>query len=101
MPFPIQSYPTIISISDLNFFDGKPCLIIFLTFSEWDLGSLGHYAGHHCSWCYDPQGIRTKLESAQKHDKPRWGDFPEKTDLKYIAGLIREGGWFDDTRFDT
>ena len=73
----------------------------FLAFSEWDLGSLGHYAGHHCSWCYDPQGIRTKLESAQKHDKPRWGDFPEKTDLKYIAGLIREGGWFDDTRFDT
>ena len=36
--------------------------------------------------------------SAQKHDKPRWGDYPEKTDVNYIAKLIRTGGWFDDTR---
>ena len=36
--------------------------------------------------------------SAQKNDKPRWGDYPEKTDVKYISKLIRTGGWFDDTR---
>jgi beta-1,4-mannosyl-glycoprotein beta-1,4-N-acetylglucosaminyltransferase len=62
---------------------------------EWDAGKLGHYAGYHCSWCYNPEGIRTKLLSAQKHDKPRWGDYPEKTDVSYISGLIQKGGWFD------
>lgn len=65
---------------------------------EWDIGTLGHYAGYHCSWCYTPEGIRTKLLSAQKHDKPRWGDYPEKTNLTYIEQLIRTGGWFDDTK---
>ena len=65
---------------------------------EWDVGKLGHYAGYHCSWCYSPDGIRTKLLSAQKHDKPRWGDYPEKTNLSYIANLIHTGGWFDGTR---
>ena len=65
---------------------------------EWDAGTLGHYAGFHCSWCYSPEGIRTKLLSAQKHDKPRWGDYPEKTDLNYIKKLIAAGGWFDDTQ---
>lgn len=40
--------------------------------------------------------IRTKLMSAQKDDKPRWGDFPEKTDLGYIRRLIKSGTWFDD-----
>ena len=69
-----------------------------LPFHEWDAGTIEHYAGYHCSWCYDPEGIRTKLMSAQKHDKPRWGDYPEKTDVNYIAKLIRIGGWFDDTR---
>ncbi len=64
---------------------------------EWDAGTLGHYAGFHCSWCYHPEGIRTKLLSAQKHDKPRWGDYPEKTNTTYISELIRTGGWFDDT----
>ena len=59
---------------------------------------MDHYAGYHCSWCYSPEGIRTKLLSAQKHDKPRWGDYPEKTDVGYIAKLIRTGGWFDDTQ---
>ena len=63
---------------------------------EWDIGRLGHYAGYHCSWCYDPEGIRTKLLSAQKHDKPRWGDYPEKTNVTYISKLIQTGGWFDD-----
>ena len=69
-----------------------------LPFHEWELGGLEHYAGYHCSWCYSPEGIRTKLLSAQKHDKPRWGDYPEKTDVGYIAKLIRIGGWFDDTQ---
>lgn len=35
--------------------------------------------------------------SAQKHDSPRWGDFPEKTNLTYIGGLIQNGEWFDGT----
>ncbi len=64
---------------------------------EWDFGKLDYYAGFHCSWCYNPEGIRTKLLSAQKHDKPRWGDYPEKTNVTYIAELIRTGGWFDGT----
>ena len=25
----------------------------------------------------------------------RWGDYPEKLDLDYIASLIETGGWFD------
>ena len=62
---------------------------------SWDIGKIGHYAGYHCSWCYNPAGIRTKLLSAQKHDSPRWGDFPEKTEAGYIANLIRNGEWFD------
>jgi len=64
---------------------------------QWDIGTLDHYAGYHCSWCYSPEGIRTKLLSAQKNDEPRWGNFPEKTNLTYISHLIRTGGWFDDT----
>ena len=64
---------------------------------QWDIGTLDHYAGFHCSWCYSPEGIRTKLMSAQKHDSPRWGDFPEKTNVSYISKLIQTGGWFDDT----
>ena len=40
-------------------------------------------------------GIRTKLGSVQRHDKPRWGDFPEKMELPYIEKLIKTGGWFD------
>ena len=35
--------------------------------------------------------------SAQKHDSPRWGDYPEKTNVTYIAGLIENGEWFDGT----
>ena len=31
----------------------------------------------------------------QRHDKPRWGDYPDKLELSYIAGLIETGGWFD------
>ncbi|XP_023341090.1 beta-1,4-mannosyl-glycoprotein 4-beta-N-acetylglucosaminyltransferase [Eurytemora carolleeae] len=65
---------------------------------EWTLGNIGHYAGHHCSWCYSPEGIRLKLEAAQRHDKPRWGDYPDKLNLKYIQELIRTGGWFDGSK---
>merc|ERR1719348_619795 len=39
---------------------------------EWTLGNIPNYAGHHCSWCYTPEGIRTKMASAQRDDKPRW-----------------------------
>eukprot|EP00096_Caligus_rogercresseyi_P011072 TRINITY_DN4245_c0_g1_i1.p1 TRINITY_DN4245_c0_g1~~TRINITY_DN4245_c0_g1_i1.p1 ORF type:complete len:387 (+),score=60.14 TRINITY_DN4245_c0_g1_i1:421-1581(+) len=63
----------------------------------WNIGTLGHYAGYHCSWCFDPEGIRRKLLSAQKNDNPRWGDYPEKTNLTYIQTLIKSGGWFDGT----
>jgi len=36
--------------------------------------------------------------AAQKDDKPRWGDYPEKLDLTYIAGLIDKGAWFDGSK---
>jgi hypothetical protein len=44
------------------------------------------------------QGIREKLLSAQRHDSPRWGDYPEKTQLPYLEELIRQGAWFDGSR---
>lgn len=66
--------------------------------SEWQVGTVGRYAGFHCSWCYRPEGIRLKLWSAQKDDKPRWGDYPEKTNLSYISSLIKQGRWFDDSQ---
>ena len=44
-----------------------------------------------------PEGIKTKLQSAQRHDQPRWGDYPDKLDLQYLAGLVRTGQWFDGT----
>lgn len=65
---------------------------------EWNIGRVGAYAGFHCSWCYNAEGIRLKLMSAQKDDKPRWGDFPEKLDLGYISRLIHDGRWFDNTK---
>ena len=71
--------------------------IIKLLTSEWTLGDAPHYAGWHCSWCYPPEGIKTKLQSAQRHDQPRWGDYPDKLDLQYLAGLVRTGQWFDGT----
>lgn len=65
--------------------------------TPWTAGTKHHYAGYHCSWCYSPEGIRTKLLSAHADDKPRWGDFAEKLDIAYISRLIREGEWFDAT----
>lgn len=58
----------------------------------------GPFAGWHCSWCFHPKGIRTKLVSAQNGDFPRWGDYEDKKDLNYIAGLIKEGRYFDGSR---
>jgi len=63
--------------------------------SVWTIGRVGSYSGHHCSWCYRPEGIRLKLTSAQKDDQPRWGDYAQKLDLKYISQLIATGTWFD------
>ena len=31
-------------------------------------------AGWHCSWCFQPQGIRAKLLDAPNSDFPRFGD---------------------------
>ena len=42
------------------------------------------------------KGIRLKLETAQRHDKPRWGDYPEKLDLDYIQGIDKPR-WVDYT----
>lgn len=67
-------------------------------FQLWNIGGIGHYAGFHCSWCYPPEGIRQKLMDAQKDDKPRWGDYPEKLNLKYISSLIADGSWFDGNK---
>ncbi|XP_078286653.1 beta-1,4-mannosyl-glycoprotein 4-beta-N-acetylglucosaminyltransferase-like isoform X2 [Rhinoraja longicauda] len=63
----------------------------------WSLGSPLHLAGWHCSWCFQPEGIRFKLLSAQNGDFPRWGNYQEKRDLRYIRQLIQTGGWFDGT----
>jgi len=65
---------------------------------QWEVGSRNHLAGYHCSWCYDSEGIRVKLISAQADDKPRWGDYPEKTEISYIERLIETGSWFDGSR---
>ena len=55
------------------------------------LGTREAPGGHHCSWCTDAEGIRTKLLSAQRADQPRWGDDPDKTRIAYIQCLIRRG----------
>ena len=62
----------------------------------WSFGNEGSPAGWHCSWCCQPECIRTKLVSAQNGDFPRWGDFPEKLDIDYIRSLIKHGVWFDN-----
>ncbi|XP_078467134.1 beta-1,4-mannosyl-glycoprotein 4-beta-N-acetylglucosaminyltransferase [Lampetra planeri] len=64
---------------------------------RWSVGTASRHAGWHCSWCFPPEGVRTKLVSAQNGDFPRWGDYPEKLDMDYIKNLIRTGGWFDGT----
>jgi len=66
-------------------------------YDPWLAGKAGDYAGWHCSWCLSPRNIQLKLASAQKGDLPRWGDYPEKTNLSYIRSLIQRGRWFDDS----
>ena len=63
---------------------------------EWSIGSQKVAAGWHCSWCGEPHHILAKLTNAQNGDFPRWGDYPEKCNLTYIRGLIKEGMWFND-----
>ena len=62
------------------------------------LGTRSNPAGWHCSYCFTPSGIRKKLTDAQNGDFPRWGDYPEKLNLTYIAGLIRRGFYFDEKK---
>ena len=68
------------------------------TIREWSFGHKENEipCGWHCSWCFRPQGIKTKLEGAHWSDLPRWGAFPSKTTLDYIANLTINGLWFDD-----
>ena len=62
----------------------------------WMIGQGTYFGGYHCSWCLHPKDIRTKLLSAQSGDNPRWGDYTEKTEIKYIEHLIETGDWFSD-----
>ncbi len=62
----------------------------------WSFGNLLAPAGWHCSWCCNATCIQNKLISAQNGDFPRWGDFPEKRELKYIESLVKRGVWFDE-----
>ena len=51
--------------------------------------------GWHCSWCFRPEGIQRKLLDAPNSDFPRYGDYPGKTETKYIKRLIKYGLYFD------
>ncbi|XP_068246446.1 uncharacterized protein [Palaemon carinicauda] len=66
---------------------------------NWIVGSVDHYAGWHCSWCFSPSGIVRKMNSAQANDKPRWGDYPEKKNITYIISRIWKGRWFDNQAY--
>ncbi|KAK3849342.1 hypothetical protein Pcinc_043902 [Petrolisthes cinctipes] len=63
---------------------------------EWVVGTSGHYAGWHCSWCFSPENMIRKMDSAQANDIPRWGNYPDKKNITYITSRIRNGIWFDD-----
>ncbi|KAK8760262.1 hypothetical protein V5799_028473 [Amblyomma americanum] len=65
---------------------------------QWAIrGTQPRYAGWHCSWCFEARGIQVKLESAQRDDGVRWGDFANKSDLAYIESIRRAGRYFDDS----
>ena len=51
----------------------------------------GAFAGHHCSWCFSPAGVRYKMIASLYHDGPRYADMPGKTDLAYLHKTIRDG----------
>ena len=57
--------------------------------------------GWHCSWCFNPSGIRKKLLDAPYSDFPRFGDYPGKTEEKYIERLIKYGLYFDGNQLRT
>ncbi|KAI3384861.1 hypothetical protein SNEBB_010003 [Seison nebaliae] len=59
------------------------------------IGNENYFSGFHCSWCFNPEGLRVKLVSAQNGDFPRWGDFPEKLERKYLECLIEKREYFD------
>ena len=65
-------------------------------FKPWRFGSKQLPAGWHCSWCFPPEGIQYKLISAHASDFPRWGTFPDKTELGFITKLVQQGMWFDE-----
>ena len=56
-------------------------------------------AGWHCSYCFEPDGIRKKLLDAPKSDWPRWGDDAVKSSVPYIKELIKTGQNFDGKYF--
>uniref|UniRef100_A0A224YKK1 Beta-1,4-mannosyl-glycoprotein beta-1,4-N-acetylglucosaminyltransferase n=1 Tax=Rhipicephalus zambeziensis TaxID=60191 RepID=A0A224YKK1_9ACAR len=60
-------------------------------------GTSPGYAGWHCSWCFDVEGIQMKLAAAQRDDGVRWGDIAEKTDASYINSLRKKGLLFDNS----
>lgn len=66
----------------------------------WFLGEVGHFAGWHCSSCFDLEGIRTKFMSAQNADWPRWGSIPEKMSLDSIRNMVKDGKWFDGSNLN-
>ncbi|XP_013405312.1 F-box-like/WD repeat-containing protein TBL1XR1 [Lingula anatina] len=53
----------------------------------WQLGEQGKFAGWHCSWCFDINGIKTKLTSALSGDGERFGDDPKKQKLDFLRTL--------------
>lgn len=55
-------------------------------------------AGWHCSWCFKPEGIRSKLLDAPKSDYPRYGDDRARTTVSYIKRLIKNGIYFNLSR---
>lgn len=64
-----------------------------------DVGPLNiDSAGWHCSWCFHPSGVRKKLLDAPFSDYPRYGDYPGKTEVKYIQRLIKHGLYFDGSK---
>lgn len=62
----------------------------------WSFGSTVLPSGWHCSWCFQPKGIRFKMLAAHLSDMPRWGAFPSKVALDYIRDAVGRGLWFDD-----
>ena len=44
------------------------------------------HAGWHCSWCFQPEGIRAKLLDAPNSDFPRYGSDKAKVLLYHNIG---------------